>query len=135
MDASEKAKVSASMAAIGKFAASVVSATNENTIGLANFNIDFSLVKIEAPVEYQGLRSALSTRRIENAEQGQVHRTARRLGALFEQILPPIKTLAEAYDRRASEIAALEKTSHKVSTNHRGGFADAFQFHLEATNS
>ena len=113
------------MTAIGKFAASVVSATNENTIGLANFNIDFSLVKIEAPVEYQGLRSALSSRRIENAEQGQVHRTARRLGALFEQILPPIKTLAEAYGRRASEIAASERARHKVSTIRHGVFADS----------
>ena len=116
------------MTAIGKFAASVVSATNENTVGLANFNIDFSLVKIEAPVEYQGLRSALSSRRVENAEQGQLHRTARRLGALFEQILPPIKTLAEAYGRRASEIATSERPNHKVSNAHHKGFT-GFQLH------
>ena len=70
-----------SMAAISKIAASAVSATNEVNLGLANFNIDFSLVKIEAPVEYRGLRNALSRRRVENAEQGPVHRTARRLGA------------------------------------------------------
>ena len=114
------------MTGIGKVAASVLSATNENTIGLANFNIDFSLVKIEAPVEYQGLRSALSSRRIENAEQGQVHRTARRLGALFGQILPPIKALADAYGRRASEIATSARINHKVSTNCRGDFADLF---------
>lgn len=94
------------MAAISKFAASAVSFTNENTVGLANINIDFSLVKIEAPVEYHGLRSALSRRRIENAEEGPLHRTARKLGALFEQILPPIQTLAGAYGRRASEIAS-----------------------------
>ena len=102
------------MAAINKFTASAVSASNENTVALANLNIDFSLVKVEAPVEYQGLRSALSRRRVENAEQGPLHRTARRLGALFEQILPPIKTLAEAYGRRASEIAGSEKLTKQV---------------------
>ena len=102
------------MAAINKFTASALSATNENTLALANFNIDFSLVKVEAPLEYQGLRSALSPRRVENAEQGPLHRTARRLGALFEQILPPIKTLAEAYGRRASEIAGSDKLPKQV---------------------
>lgn len=102
------------MAAIGRFTASAVSAINENTLALANFNIDFSLIKVEAPVEYQGIRSALSHRRIENAEQGLLHRTARRLGALFEEILPPIKTLAEAYGRRASEIAESDKLRSQV---------------------
>ena len=105
------------MAAISKVAASLVSATNENNFGLANFNIDFSLIKIEAPKEYHGLRSALSRRRVENAEQGPQHRTARRLGALFEQILPPIKTLAEAYGRRASEIAGSVNLHDQVSSS------------------
>jgi len=45
------------MSAIGRFTASLVSGTNENTFALANFNIDFSLVKVEAPIEYQGLAS------------------------------------------------------------------------------
>ena len=102
------------MTSIGRFAASALSAANENTVALANFNIDFSLIKVEAPVEYQGLRSALSRRRVENAEQGPLHRTARKLGALFAEILPPIKTLAEAYGRRASEIAGSEKLSRHV---------------------
>lgn len=105
------------MAAISKVAASLVSATNENNFGLANINIDFSLIKVEAPVEYQGLRSTLSRRRIENAEQGPQHRTARRLGALFEQLLPPIKTLAEAYGPRASEIAGSAKSHCQVSAS------------------
>lgn len=103
------------MSAIGRFAASLVSGTNENNFALANFNLDFSLVKVEAPIEYQGLRSALSKRRVEDAEQGQLHRTARRLGALFEQILPPIKKLAEVYGKRVSQIVASEKLSKKVS--------------------
>lgn len=105
------------MAAVSKVAASLVSATNENNFGLANFNVDFSLIKVEAPKEYQGLRSALSRRRIENAEQGPQHRIARRLGGIFEQILPPIKTLAEAYGRRASDIADSAKVHGQVSSS------------------
>ena len=65
-------------------------------------------------MEYRGLRNALSRRRVGNAEQGPVHRTARRLGALFESIIPSIKTLAEAYGRRASEIAGAGKSNRKV---------------------
>ncbi|KAL8979164.1 MAG: hypothetical protein Q9205_005436 [Flavoplaca limonia] len=103
------------MSAIGRVTASALAATNENTFGLANFNIDFSLVKVEAPIEYGGLRSALSRHRVENAEQGPQHRTARRLGALFEQILPPIKKLAEAYGRRSSQIAETEKRKSPVN--------------------
>ena len=106
------------MAAINKFAASAVSAVNENTVALANFNVDFSLIKIDAPIEYHGLRSVLSRRRTENAEQGQIHRTARRLGALFEQLLPPIQKLAEVYGRRVSEIAESDEMRKQVV--HRG---------------
>ncbi|KAI4258667.1 MAG: hypothetical protein L6R42_004959 [Xanthoria sp. 1 TBL-2021] len=110
------------MSAIGRVTASALAAMNENTFGLANFNIDFSLVKVEAPIEYRGLRSALSRHRVENAEQGPQHRTARRLGALFEQILTPIKTLAEAYGRRASQIAETAKQDSPVSSRN-GPFA------------
>ncbi|KAL8789433.1 MAG: hypothetical protein Q9213_001190 [Squamulea squamosa] len=110
------------MSAIGRVTASALAASNENSFGLANFNIDLSLVKVEAPIEYQGLRSALSRHRVENAEQGPQHRTARRLGALFEQILPPIKTLAEAYGRRSSQIAEMEK-QNSPSSSRNGPFA------------
>ena len=56
---------------------SVVTGTVENTLALANLNFDFTLVKLEVPQEYQGLRNALSKRRVENAEEGPMHRTAR----------------------------------------------------------
>ena len=56
------------MANIGKVVASAFSATNENQFSLVNINADFSLLKVEAPIEYQGLGAALSTRRRENAE-------------------------------------------------------------------
>lgn len=103
------------MANIGKVVASVSSASNENQFSLINISADFSLIKVEAPIEYQGLGAALSTRRRENAEQGPLHHTVRKLGALFEQILPPIKTLAEAYGKRVSEISASEKLKRVVS--------------------
>ena len=105
------------MSAVGRVAASVVSGTNENTLALANFNVDFTLIKLEAPKEYKGLGTALSRRRLENAEQGPLHRTARKLGALFEQIIPPIKTLVEAYGRRVSEISTSEMFMKPVSPN------------------
>ena len=92
------------MTSVGKTTAAAVAATNENSFSLVNINADFSLLKVEAPVEYQGLGAALSTWRRENAENGPLHRTARKLGALFEQIIPPIKTPAEAYGKRVSEI-------------------------------
>ena len=103
------------MTSIGRITASGVSASNENTFSLISINADFSLLKVEAPVEYHGLGAALSTRRRENAEQGPLHRTARKLGALFEQILPPIKTLAEAYGKRVSEISSSEKLKRTAS--------------------
>jgi hypothetical protein len=50
---------------------------------LANLSFDFAMIRLEAPLEYQGLGTALSKRRKHEAEQGSVHTTARRLGALF----------------------------------------------------
>jgi hypothetical protein len=93
------------MSSIGRITSSIVSGNVENTFALANLNFDFTLVKLEAPQEYQGVRNALSKRRVENAEDGPLHRTARKLGALFEQIIPPIQTLTKAYGIRASEIS------------------------------
>ncbi|KAG5805187.1 hypothetical protein H9Q74_010361 [Fusarium xylarioides] len=85
---------------------SIFSAKNENNIGLANLSVDFSLVKVEVPKQFEGLGKALSPHRRENAERGPQHRTARRLGALFEQVIPDIEVLAAAYGERVSEIAA-----------------------------
>ena len=83
-------------------------------------------------MEYRGLRNALSSRRVENAEQGPLHRTARRLGALFESVLPSVKTLAEAYGRRASEIAGAGKLNRQVHDSKRIGKAMPFDdFHGE----
>ncbi|KAI0534981.1 hypothetical protein GGR58DRAFT_29642 [Xylaria digitata] len=93
------------MANLGSLVAAGISAKNENTLALANLNFDFSLVKIDAPKEFLQLGKALSPWRRKNAEEGSTHRTARKLGALFEQAVNPPEELVTAYGRRASEIS------------------------------
>ena len=46
---------------------------------LANLNFDFSLFKVEAPKEFEGVGSALSDFRRDKAEGGTPHVTARKL--------------------------------------------------------
>jgi hypothetical protein len=103
------------MASIGKFANSFVSGTNENTLALANINLDFSLVKLEAPQEFFGLGSTLSSQRRTNAEDGPIHKTLRKLGGLFEQVVPSTPKLIKAYGLRSSEIIQTPGISPKGS--------------------
>ena len=92
------------MSSIGKISANLISAVNENTLALASAKFDFSLIKVEAPAEFSGLGEALSVRRRNEAEDGTSHRTARRLAALFEQLVPSTPKLITAYGLRSSEI-------------------------------
>ncbi|KAI1169835.1 hypothetical protein F4777DRAFT_162614 [Nemania sp. FL0916] len=94
---------------------SIFSAKNENNVGHVNFPIDFALVKVEVPKEFHGLGKALSKRRRENAECGPQHITARRLGMLFEQVIPKIDILTAAYGERVSEIATSSEFDLKAS--------------------
>ena len=93
------------MASIGKLAASIFSATNENTLALVNINFDFSLWKKEAPEEFRSISESLSSTRRETAENGPLHQTARRLGSLFNDVIPQTPMLLQAYGQRASEIS------------------------------
>ncbi|KAL8706900.1 MAG: hypothetical protein Q9201_000060 [Fulgogasparrea decipioides] len=102
---------------LGKFTASAVSGTQETTVALAALNFDFALFKTEAPQEYKALGSALSPHRREIAEDGDIHTTARKLRAMFEQILPATPSLYSAYGVRASEIASISLKDQKL----RGG--------------
>jgi hypothetical protein len=81
---------------------------NENSLFLANINFDFALVKLSPPKEYDGLGASISGRRKSDAEDGELHRTARRLGALFDIILPTTQALFRAYGQRVSEISKSE---------------------------
>lgn len=119
------------MASIGKIVVSSVTVPNEVTLAAAAFNLDFSLIKVEAPAEYNGVRNALTSYRRNQAEGGEHHITARRLGALFEPLIPQIPNLTRAYGIRASEIASA--THHnKPSQPTLGIFSE--QAGLDGTN-
>lgn len=91
--------------AIGRIGAALATFHNENSLSLANLNLDFTLVKFEAPKEFRDLGSTISQKRKTNAEEGALHKTARKLGLLFGTSLPKTPTLVGAYGTRVSEIA------------------------------
>lgn len=91
-------------------------AKNENTLAFINVKQDFALFKVEIPKQFEGLGKALSHSRRQNAESGPQHRAARRLGALFEQVIPNIDVLSAAYGERVSEIATLSQFDLRVCT-------------------
>ena len=106
------------MASLGRVAANLLSATNENTLALGSLKLDFSIIKYEAPVEFAGLGTALSALRRTEAEDGTHHKTARRLAALFEQLIPSTPSLITAYGLRSSEIIQTPGVNPKGSPNH-----------------
>lgn len=93
------------MTSFSKFIPGIASGSLEIAPALANLNFDFALWKVAAPKEFEGVGSALSTSRRDDAERGMLHTTARKLGALFERKLPLTPGLTRAYGTRASEIA------------------------------
>ncbi|KAL9041141.1 MAG: hypothetical protein Q9180_001471, partial [Flavoplaca navasiana] len=93
------------MTTFSKFIPGIASGSLEIAPALANLNFDFALWKVAAPKEFEGVGSALSTSRRDDAERGMLHTIARKLGALFERKLPPTPGLTSAYGTRASEIA------------------------------
>ena len=103
------------MSSLGRSTNSFLSATNENTLALANFNIDLALVKYDAPKEFDGLGTTLSPRRRIDAEEGPLHKTLRKLGCLFEQIIPSTPRLIQTYGLRTSEIIQSPGISPKGS--------------------
>jgi hypothetical protein len=104
------------MASIGKFALNLLS--GEAAFALANINFDFSVVKMEAPAEYKELGNTLSKKRKFEAEEGIIHSTARKLGALFGDDIPEIPNLSRAYGLRASEVAANKDVNPQAQTVH-----------------
>jgi hypothetical protein len=111
------------MSSLGKLQASLVSASQETTLALANLNFDFSLVKVEPPAEYKDLGLALSSKRRSAAESGPSHVVARRLGSLYQSILPSTPSLISAYGRRASEISKSPAVNPQGTAEH-GAFQD-----------
>ena len=76
------------MTTFSKFIPGIARGSLEIAPALANLNFDFSLWKAAAPKEFEGVGSALSTSRRDDAERGMLHTIARKLGALFERRLP-----------------------------------------------
>lgn len=111
------------MNSLGKFQASIASATSETTLALANLNFDFSLIKVEPPAEYREVGKNLAQRRRDAAESGSHHSTARKLGSLFQSILPPTPKLIQVYGRRVSDISSSSEANPKGTTDH-GAFKD-----------
>ena len=109
--------------ALQKLTASLVAGSQETTIALANLNFDFSLFKVEAPPEFRPLGDELTAPRRNAAENGSPHVTARKLGALFQRLLPPTPELIRAYGHRVSEIASARAVNPK-GTKADGVFAD-----------
>jgi hypothetical protein len=101
--------------AVGRITASLATGIAETTASLFNVNLDFSLIKVEAPQEFSPVGAALSSLRRESAESGSVHTTARKLGALFDLILPETPDLIKSYGSRASEIATMSQIKHHTN--------------------
>ncbi|KAK8106960.1 uncharacterized protein PG998_008973 [Apiospora kogelbergensis] len=101
--------------ALQQLSASLLTAKQETNVGLATINLDFSLVQVQPPKEFMGIRNEISPLRRASAEEGQPHVTARKLGALFQQWLPRTPNLIRAYGTRACEIAGTPKVNPKGS--------------------
>jgi hypothetical protein len=89
---------------LGKVWNSLTAASIENSLSLVQVNFDFTIQKTVAPLEYRPVGQALSDNRRLNAENGTAHRTARKLGWLFGQLIPNTPELLKAYGRRVCEI-------------------------------
>ncbi len=107
--------------AIDRISASLATVHNENSAALANFNFDFTLIKREAPPEYSAVGATISRKRKVDAKEGKLHRTARKLGALFGGSLPRTEGLFRAYGTRVSEISSIPAINPHDGHD-RGGF-------------
>ena len=106
------------MSSINKLTPSAISNTFEIAPALANLNFDFSIWKTEAPKEFDGVGSSLSTVRRDEAENGTPHVTARKLGALFASTLPSTPNVTKAYGQRASEISQASSVSPQTRSKY-----------------
>ncbi|CRK24238.1 hypothetical protein BN1708_013889 [Verticillium longisporum] len=99
------------MASIGKINFSGASFTNENTVALLNLNVDVCFWRCDPSPEFVPVGSALTVKRRVEAESGSIHRTACKLGFLFNEVIPDTPNLIKAYGKRVSEILALPKVN------------------------
>jgi hypothetical protein len=82
---------------IGRVASRLAMVHNETQAALASVNFDFILIKLDVPQEYSGLGLLISQKRKTDAEDRRLHQIARKLGALFDAVVPRAPTLFKAY--------------------------------------
>jgi hypothetical protein len=109
--------------AMNETSLALASASNKNTLSLISPSFDFALVKFDAPPEFAGLGNTLSPRRKKEAEDGHVHKVARKLAMLFADELPDIPQLERTYGSRSSEIAKMPSVNPR-GTARDGAFKD-----------
>jgi len=102
--------------------ASAISNQLQINPALIGAHFDFSLIKVIPPSEYCGIGQSLSLRRKREADEGQFHTTAAKLGVLFSSVVPDISNLIGAYGSRCSEIAN-SPTFNPKGTSQHGMFA------------
>jgi hypothetical protein len=85
-----------------KIAGALISQSLEPNFSLATLNINFSLVKLEAPAEFKPGAYCYSQT---EAEDGIPHTADRKLGALFQNWVSQIPHLVRAYGLQAEETA------------------------------
>ena len=90
---------------------SVFSVVNENSASLLHVNIDLSLFRCQPSPEFLPVAAALTKRRKEEAENGQMRYTALKLGCLFRAVVPNTPMLVRAYGSRVSEIISDPETN------------------------
>ncbi len=114
------------MASIGNVTAAAVAARAETTLALANLNFEINLFtkRVSPPAEYEGVGQHLAKSRLEEAQSGTQHKTARKLGLLFKRILPATPNLIKAYGTRASEISRSAKARPNGDAFSYGPFVD-----------
>lgn len=82
-------------------------------------------------MEFHSLGAAMSKRRKTDAEEGSLHRTARRLGALFKDVLPSTDELFRVYGTRVSEIAS----TFNSNSGHTSGTGSIFASYAGADST
>ncbi|EXL45112.1 serine/threonine protein kinase [Fusarium oxysporum f. sp. radicis-lycopersici 26381] len=84
----------------------ITSPESEIANAAEGINFDFSILKLEAPQEFQALGQVLSSKQRQEAEDGALHITARKLAALFGPLLDQTPNLFKAYGMRCSQIVS-----------------------------
>ncbi|CAJ2510752.1 Uu.00g063770.m01.CDS01 [Anthostomella pinea] len=116
------------MASLGDLSAALTSIRPANTNALLNATVELNIFTkrfVQPPPEYASIGQHLAPGWLQEAQNGNRHSIARKLGLLFKgrEVLPSTLELIKAYGSRASEIAGNSVANPQGSETH-GAFAD-----------